>query len=118
MNILLSDEQFTELYNYLTSAKRFGAGPDQGAVSCDHTLAYTIKWMKERQVRNITANVEKLIDLGGHCDCEVLLNVNPATWLAFRDEDITGPDFMGEQGWRQFVSGLLLAGGYEESRDA
>jgi hypothetical protein len=66
-------------------------------------------------VQDIPAHAEKLIDLGGHCDCEILLNVNPETWAAFKEDAINGPDFMGEAQWGQFVAGLLRASGYGES---
>jgi hypothetical protein len=78
--MLLPDAQFSELYMYLTSEERFGLGPAQGSVMCDHTLRSTLEWMKKHGVQDIRANIEKIVDLGGHCDCEVLLNVTPATW--------------------------------------
>jgi hypothetical protein len=115
MNNLLSEEQFETLYNYLASEERLGPGPNQGSAACDHTLRDTIEWMKAHEVQDIPANAERLIDLGGHCDCEVLLNVNPETWAAFKEDALNGPDFMGEAEWEQFVSGLLYASGYSES---
>lgn len=117
MHNLLLNEQFEELYAYLTSDERFGSGPALGSVICDHTLHYTITWMKEHHIQNIPANAEKMIDLGGHCDCEVLQNVNPGTWAAFREDTITGPDFMGRSAWEQFVSGLLDTSGYSEGEN-
>jgi hypothetical protein len=110
---LLSERQFVELYTYLTSDERFGPGPTQGSVTCDHTLRYTIAWMKEHNVQNIRANIEKIVDLGGHCDCEVLLNVDPETWEERRDEEITGPDSIGENEWQHYLSDLLSESGME-----
>jgi hypothetical protein len=113
--MIISYEQFSELYVYLTSEERFGPGPNLGSVTCDHTLRFTIEWMKEQSVKDIRANIEKIVDLGGHCDCEVLLNVTPDTWEKRRDEEITGPDIMGESEWQQFLSDLLDDSGMKES---
>ncbi len=118
MSVLLSDEQFIDLYTYLMSEERFGPGPTRGMVGCDHTLRYTIEWMKMRQIQDIRANIEKIVDLGGHCDCEVLLNVDPETWEEARDEEITGPDDIGESEWQQFLSALLSRSGYHEGEKA
>ncbi|HEU5376052.1 MAG TPA: DUF2695 domain-containing protein [Ktedonobacteraceae bacterium] len=118
MNALLSDAQFLELYNYLASEERLGPGPGEGKVTCDHTLRYTIAWMKAHHIQAIQTNIEKIVDLGGHCDCEILFNVDPDTWEERRKEDITGPDFMGEREWAQFLSGLLRKGGYSEGKKA
>jgi len=106
-DMLVSDVQFSELYLYLTSKERFGLGPAQGNVTCDHTLRSTLEWMKKHRVQDIRATIEKIVDLGGHCDCEVLLNVTPATWEERRGEEITGPDSLGESEWQQLVSDLL-----------
>ncbi len=118
MSEILSDEQFIELYNYLTDEERFGPGPTMGHVTCDHTLRYTIEWMKEHHIQAIQDNVEKIVDLGGHCDCEVLLNVDPDTWQEQREEEITGPDMMGEDEWAQFIADVLSSSGYNERKNA
>lgn len=115
MNKLLSDAQFLDLYNHLTSEEKLGPGPGLGSVTCDHTLRHTIDWMKRRQIQDIPSNIEKIIDLGGHCDCEVLLNVDPDTWEERREEEIMGPDHLGESEWKQFVAELLVSSGYYES---
>jgi hypothetical protein len=111
-DVLLSG-QFAELYAYLTDEDRFGPGPTLGRVTCDHTLHYTLAWMKEHRVQNPRANIEKIVDLGGHCDCEVLLNVAPEVWEERREEEITGPDIMGESQWQQCISDLLSESGIE-----
>jgi len=112
-DVLLSDVQFSELYTYLTSEERLGPGPNRGSVTCDNTLRYTVEWMQQRVVQEIRANIEKIVDLGGHCDCEVLLNVTPDVWEERRDEEITGPDSIGESEWQQFLSALLSNSGME-----
>lgn len=93
---LLSDEQFTLLYAYLESEP-----------TCDHTLRYTIDWLHEQDIQNIRSNIEKIADLGGHCDCEVLLNVQPDVWHGSRDQELNGPDVLGEDEWKMFLDGLL-----------
>src|SRR5690242_9432977 len=77
--MIMSDAQFGELYEYL------GSEP-----TCDHTLRYTVDWLKEHHLQDIRGTIEKIVDLGGHCDCEVLLNVTPDIWEERRDEEITG----------------------------
>ena len=114
MSDLLSDVRFIELYDYLASKEVLGPSPTQGSVECDHTLLHTIHWLKDHHIQDIQLNVEKIVDLGGHCDCEVLLNVDPDTWEERREEDITGPDLIGEQEWQQFISDSLRKGGYNE----
>jgi hypothetical protein len=111
--MILKDEQFDELYDFLASEEVFGPGPGLGRVTCDHTLRYTLDWMKNHHVQDVRDTIEKIIDLGGHCDCEVLLNVDPDTWAERRDEDLTGPDSMGENEWQQFLSDLLARSGGE-----
>ena len=107
MHVLLSAVQFSELYDYLASEP-----------TCDHTLRYTLDWMKEHHIQDIQVNIEKIVDLGGHCDCEVLLNVDPDTWEERREEGITGSDAIGESEWRQFIADLLYDSGYDESEEA
>src|SRR5215469_16467728 len=107
MHVLLSAVQFSELYDYLASEP-----------TCDHTLRYTLDWMKEQHIQDIQANIEKMVDLGGYCDCEVLLNVDPDTWEERREESITSPDAIGESEWRQFLADLLYESGYGESEEA
>ncbi len=102
--MIMSDAQFGELYEYLSSEP-----------TCDHTLRYTIEWLKEHHLQDIQGTIEKIVDLGGHCDCEVLLNVTPNMWEERRNEEITGPDIMGESEWQQFLSDLLYDSGMEPS---
>ena len=100
----ISNELFGELYEYLSSEP-----------TCDHTLRNTVDWLKEYHVQDILGTVEKIVDLGGHCDCEVLLNVTPDIWEERRNEEIIGPDVLGESEWEQFVSDLLNDSGMEPS---
>lgn len=112
MAVLLSEDQFIDLYNYLADEERLGPSPNEGRVTCDNTLHCTVKWMMLHQVQDILANVEKIMDLGGHCDCEVLLNVPPDVWEERREEEITGPDSLGKREWKQFVADMLHDSGY------
>lgn len=113
--MIIEDEQFLALYNFLTSEEILGPGPDLGRVTCDHTLRWTIDWMKNHQVPDMRETLEKIVDLGGYCDCEVLFNVDPDTWAEQRDEEIAGPDRIGEEKWQQFLSDLLARSGMETS---
>ena len=64
---ILSEENERQLFAYLE---------DQlDTCGCDHTLRSTEKWLKD----NISAElhekvIEEINDMGGYCDCEVLLN--------------------------------------------
>ncbi len=69
--------------------------------------------MQKHNIQEIRTNIAKIVDLGGHCDCEVLMNVTPDTWEERRDEEIIGPDSIGESEWEQFLSDLLSSSGME-----
>jgi hypothetical protein len=71
--------------------------------------------MKEQDVQDIRSTIEKMMGLGGHCDCEVLFNVSPEVWQESRDETLTGPDVLGADEWQQFVSGIMQQSGQEKS---
>jgi hypothetical protein len=62
----IDKEIFQELFDYLD-----GNLGDE----CDHSLAMTIEFLKEKGIENIDKVVEWLNDNGGYCDCEVLINV-------------------------------------------
>lgn len=49
--------------------------------TCDHTLTHTRAWL-EAHHKPLRENLRALDAQGGHCDCEVLLNVSPARWPA------------------------------------
>ncbi len=112
MNGLLSRMQFIELYNYLASKERFGPGPTLGKMTCDHTLRSTLLWMQEQRIQPFWENIEKIVDLGGHCDCEILMNVTPDTWEERREEEIVGPHIMGGGEWKQFLTDVFSESGY------
>lgn len=64
---ILSKTKVQKLFDYLET--QFENTP------CDHTLCYTKQWLKENcpqeKVESIFAEME---EMGGYCDCEVLLN--------------------------------------------
>lgn len=103
MTIALSPDLFRDLSTYL-----------EGHLPCNHTLCHTVAWLRAQNIENLHGTLEKLIDLGGHCDCEVLLNVDEATWNAEREKVLTGPDLIGDHEWQQFISTLLVASGIEQ----
>ena len=42
---------------------------------CDHTLYHTEQWLKDNIPQELIERVvEEITDMGGYCDCEVLLN--------------------------------------------
>jgi hypothetical protein len=64
---ILTEENAQELFEYLEEhIDNFG---------CDHTLRYTEQWLAEHFSAEIIENiVAEITDMGGYCDCEVLLN--------------------------------------------
>ena len=61
---------FKELFDHLDL--EFG---EQG---CDHTCKLTETFLIGRGIQNIPAVMQWLDERGGHCDCEVLANVEEA----------------------------------------
>lgn len=47
--------------------------------SCDHTLTHTRAWLRAHK-KPLRANLSAIKERGGHCDCEVLLNVTVKRW--------------------------------------
>ena len=64
---LLTEENVQELFEYLEE--------QLDNSGCNHTLHHTERWLKEHlpQERQKQAMAE-IMDMGGYCDCEVLLN--------------------------------------------
>lgn len=64
----LSREQLTALVEFVDSHVL-----DEG---CDHTLRHTERWVREQRLawKPISAALE---ELGGYCDCEVVMNCDP-----------------------------------------
>ena len=64
---ILTVENVQDLFEYLEEQL-----DDSG---CDHTRRYTEQWLKdnisEEQIESVLAEIA---DMGGYCDCEVLLN--------------------------------------------
>lgn len=64
---LLTEENVQELFEFLENQMdNFG---------CDHTLRHTEQWIKENIPQEMVERVlAEIRDMGGYCDCEVLLN--------------------------------------------
>lgn len=64
---VLSEEDVQKLFTYLE---------DQlGSSFCDHTLHYTEQWLKDNiSTETIESVIAEINDMGGYCDCDVLLN--------------------------------------------
>jgi hypothetical protein len=99
---LLTDTQYMDLYARLDRLVRRSG--------CTHTLRRTRASLQALNVdvRDIRANIAKLIDLGGHCDCEVLLNVSPRVWQEQREEELQTPSIIGEAESDAFVSHAMF----------
>lgn len=97
MEHLLTDTQFRELYAYLASEP-----------VCNSTLKHTIEWLREHHSEHLRANIQKIIDLGGHCDCEVLMNVTPGEWARCKEDELIYPAIVGIAPAQEFISELML----------
>jgi hypothetical protein len=75
---MLSAEELDELGNFLAARlappELPGEEPQPGRW-CDHTLTLTEHWLHQRGILNARPILRELKRRGGHCDCEVLLNV-------------------------------------------
>lgn len=64
---LLAKENVQELFEYLEEQL------DNSC--CDHTRHYTEQWLKDNIPQELIESViAEITDMGGYCDCEVLLN--------------------------------------------
>ena len=64
---VLTEENVQDLFAYLENQL-----DDSG---CDHTLRHTEQWLKDNFSKEIMERViAEMTDMGGYCDCEVLLN--------------------------------------------
>jgi len=64
---LLTEENVQELFEYLEE--------QLDNTGCDHTLRHTRRWLEEHLSKDkINEAIEEITDMGGYCDCEVLLN--------------------------------------------
>ena len=64
---ILTKENVQELFGYLEE-KMETAG-------CDHTRHHTERWLTEHISQELIGSViTEITDMGGYCDCEVLLN--------------------------------------------
>src|SRR5258708_11855969 len=84
-------EEFDELYIHLADRVTLK--------TCNGTLRHTRQWLSKHKLP-IRSNIEKIIDMGGHCDCEVLLNC--FEWNT--DDELTDPLIIGEAEFGEFVS--------------
>ena len=66
-NYILTEENVQKLFEYLEEQL------DNSC--CDHTLHHTEQWLKENISQEMIESViAEITDMGGYCDCEVLLN--------------------------------------------
>jgi hypothetical protein len=95
---LLTDEQYRELYSYVEQLVNKNG--------CSHTLRRARTWL-QRHGAEIRPNIAKMIDLGGMCDCEVLMNVSPELWREMRDQNTSIEDIIGTGEADHFVSASM-----------
>jgi hypothetical protein len=96
---LLTNEQFTMLYAHVNKlVNRSG---------CAHTLRRTRSWLQKQDV-DVRANVEKMVDLGALCDCELLMNVTPAAWETDRETVVSAADVIGTAEAGALVSRIMM----------
>ena len=64
---ILTEENVQQLFEYLEA---------QLSISCcNHTLHHTEQWLKDNISKEMIESViAEITDMGGYCDCEVLLN--------------------------------------------
>ncbi len=96
---LLSIEHYTQFYEELNRTL------EGGLHDCNHTLHFTMELLAVF-TSTVRPTLEKIVDLGGHCDCEVLLNADPETYADQFDAEITGPLALGEDEWEAFLQDL------------
>lgn len=124
---LMTDKQFEKLCKHLVKKCKFGEMPEllwiegsnkprvknEAIWRCDNTLKHTLAWLVKHNISNIRTNIEKLYDLGAHCDCEVLFNA-ASKWRDERHADITGPEYMddGWIEWEERIDNVLLSAYY------
>ncbi|MBC9910092.1 DUF2695 domain-containing protein [Chitinophaga varians] len=63
----MSREQFHQLFDHLDEAL--------GAHGCDHTPGWTLRYLAAERVEQSEVVMAWLAEHGGHCDCEILANV-------------------------------------------
>ena len=64
---LLTEENAQKLFEYLEE--------QLDNTGCDHTLCHTQRWLEENLSNDMIKEViAEITDMGGYCDCEVLLN--------------------------------------------
>lgn len=64
---LLTQENVEALFEWLET--------QLDLTGCDHTLRHTEQWLKHRYSQEMVERIiAEIMDMGGYCDCEVLLN--------------------------------------------
>lgn len=97
---VLTLEEYATLYSHLTDMLR----------SCNHSLKNTLSYVRLHHTSKYRKSLELIIFLGGHCDCEVLMNVSPIIYaLGFQDEIDTD---MEPWEWHKIVDNMLYRSGH------
>jgi hypothetical protein len=67
---------------------------------CDGTLVRTLAYLRAHHPNNYRDTLEQMILMGGHCDCEVVINISPDDYEERKDDDINP---FGNWEWKQIV---------------
>ncbi len=65
-NHILKKKDVKKLFDYLES--------ELEKSPCDNTLKHTEKWVVENYEKKASAVMQEIRDMGGFCDCEVIMN--------------------------------------------
>ncbi len=63
---ILKKKDVSKLFDYLES--ELEKNP------CDHTLKNTEEWVEKHHEKKAAAIMQEIRDMGGYCDCEVVMN--------------------------------------------
>ncbi len=122
---LMSDEQFNGLCEHIAShaginlrarkrvVKQQRTGSKIGKIKvkevpewdCDHSLQHAVAWMEARNIE-VRPNIERIYDLGGHCDCEVLWNA-AGRWEKEKNGKPEWPKFFTDAEWVERIDWKL-----------
>lgn len=109
--MLISKDQYLDLL--VAIAEKLGAkSPKEWSVelflgNCNHQLTHTINYLQEHHP-DYRQTLEKIVDLGGHCDCEVLINAPLGVYQRSRRRVLNAPNIIGQSAWDTFIDDLML----------
>lgn len=97
---VLTGEEYLALYSHVTDVLR----------ECNHSLKNTLSYVRLHHTAKYRKSLELIISLGGHCDCEVLMNVSPIIYLMHYQDEIDTELPVWE--WHKIVDNMLYRSGH------